>query len=107
MPLYRFGFQAMASANELQLWVDDEPRATGKEYAADRLASMCADYGFTHALVNLAGDVRASGPQEDGAPWRIGIVHPRKPGSVVAQVELRDGALATSGDYERFFEVDG
>ena len=70
------------------------------------MATMCADSGFTHALVNLAGDVRASGPQENGAAWLIGIVHPRKPGAVVARVELREGAIATSGDYERFFEVE-
>ena len=62
----------------------------GKEYAADRMAAMCA-----------------SGPQENGAPWVVGIVHPRKPGAVVARVELREGAIATSGDYERFFEVEG
>ena len=79
----------------------------GKEYAADRMAAMCADSGFAHALVNLAGDVRVSGPQENGAPWKVGIVHPRKPGAVVASVELGEGAIATSGDYERFFEVDG
>ncbi|HVR94516.1 MAG TPA: FAD:protein FMN transferase [Casimicrobiaceae bacterium] len=79
----------------------------GKEYAADRMAAMCAENGFSHALVNLAGDVRASGPQENDAPWLVGIVHPRRPGAVVARVELREGAIATSGDYERFFEIEG
>jgi thiamine biosynthesis lipoprotein len=79
----------------------------GKEYAADRMATICLEHGAKHALINLGGDVRATGPQRDGAPWRVGIVHPRKKGSVVAGIELREGAIATSGDYERFFEVGG
>jgi thiamine biosynthesis lipoprotein len=79
----------------------------GKEYAADRAATICADHGIRHGLVNLAGDVRVLGPQADGTPWRIGIVHPRRPGATIAGLELAAGAVATSGDYERFFELDG
>ena len=78
-----------------------------KEYAADRMATVCLEHGLDHVLVNLGGDVRAAGPQQDGAPWRIGIRHPRQAGEVIATVELVAGALATSGDYERFFEIDG
>jgi thiamine biosynthesis lipoprotein len=79
----------------------------GKEYAADRAATICRDHGVTHGLVNLGGDVRAIGPRPDGAPWRIGIRHPRDAQGVLATVEIRDGAVATSGDYERYFEVNG
>jgi thiamine biosynthesis lipoprotein len=79
----------------------------GKEYAADRAATVIADRGIANALVNLGGDVRALGSQPGGAPWRVGIVHPRKPGGVIGEVELSDGAVATSGDYERYFEIDG
>jgi FAD:protein FMN transferase len=79
----------------------------GKEYAADRAATLCLEAGVRHALIDLAGDVRAVGPQESGEPWRVGIRHPRKEGHVIAYVELTDGAVATSGDYERFFEIDG
>jgi len=79
----------------------------GKEYAADRMATICLERGASYALINLGGDVRATGPQRDGAPWRVGIVHPRKNESVVACIELREGAIATSGDYQRFFEVGG
>src|SRR5450631_872657 len=77
-----------------------------KEYAADRMATLCLEHGLRHVLVNLGGDVRAAGPQHDGAPWSIGIRHPRRTGEVIATVELAGGALATSGDYERFFEID-
>ena len=81
----------------------------GKEYAADRAASLLAGHGVAHALVNLGGDVRALGGQADGAPWRIGVRHPRarEAGAAIAEVEIADGAVATSGDYERFIEVDG
>jgi FAD:protein FMN transferase len=79
----------------------------GKEYAADRAASICSDHGIRHGLVNLGGDVRVIGTQPDGAPWRIGIRHPRSADAVLATVEVSDGAVATSGDYERYFEANG
>ncbi len=79
----------------------------GKEYAVDRAATICIEHGIRHGLVNLAGDVRVLGPQADGSPWRIGIVHPRRPGVTIAGLDLAAGAVATSGDYERFFELDG
>jgi len=79
----------------------------GKEYAADRAATIAVERAMPHALVNLGGDVRAAGPQPGGEAWRVGIKHPRNDGAVIATVELRDGAVATSGDYERYFELDG
>jgi thiamine biosynthesis lipoprotein len=79
----------------------------GKEYAADRAAALLAQHGIANALVNLGGDVRALGTQPDGAPWRVGIAHPRREGGVVGEVELAGAAVATSGDYERYFELDG
>jgi thiamine biosynthesis lipoprotein len=79
----------------------------GKEYAADRAATLLQQHGVAHALVNLGGDVRAIGGQSSGAAWRIGIVHPRRPETAIASVEIVDGAVATSGDYERFFVHEG
>ncbi|MGE5172107.1 MAG: FAD:protein FMN transferase [Rudaea sp.] len=79
----------------------------GKEYAADRAATICADHGVAHVLVNLGGDARALGGHPDGAPWRVGIRHPRTPGATIGTVAVADGAVATSGDYERYFELDG
>ena len=79
----------------------------GKEYAADRAATLLQQHGIVHALVNLGGDVRAIGAQAGGAPWRIGIVHPRRPEAAIASIELSDGAVATSGDYERYFMHEG
>jgi len=78
----------------------------GKEYAADRAATLCAELGIAGGLVNLAGDVRVIGAQEDGAPWRVAIRHPREE-RAMAYVEVVDAAVATSGDYERYFDLDG
>ena len=79
----------------------------GKEYAADRAATLCIERGVAHALINLGGDVRAIGGQPDGSPWRIGIRDPRAPERAIAGLDVVDGAVATSGDYQRYFEVDG
>jgi thiamine biosynthesis lipoprotein len=78
-----------------------------KEYAVDRVAALCRGAGVAAGLVNLGGDVGVVGPRPDGAPWRIGIRHPRKPGRLLETLEMRSGALATSGDYERCLVIDG
>mgnify|MGYP000751778499 CR=1 FL=1 len=79
----------------------------GKEYAVDRACELLRAHGVDHALVNLGGDMRATGPQSDGSAWRVGIRHPRRDGELLARVDLPGGALATSGDYERFMIVNG
>jgi len=78
-----------------------------KEYAADRGAALLHAKGIRHGYVNLAGDIRVIGPKPDGAPWLIGIRDPRDHGRMMASIPLSTGALATSGDYERYFELEG
>ena len=79
----------------------------GKEYAADRAGALLAQRGASHGYVNLAGDMRFVGPKPDGQAWMIGIQDPRRKGEVVATIPVSQGGLATSGDYERFFELNG
>jgi thiamine biosynthesis lipoprotein len=79
----------------------------GKEYAVDRAALVLRDAGATSALVNLAGDLAILGPQPGRLAWRVGIQHPRDAGKLLAKLPVTSGAIATSGDYERFIEVDG
>jgi len=79
----------------------------GKEYAVDQAAKALLDGQVTSGFVNLAGDVFVLGPRPDGAPWMIGIVHPREPNQVAASVPIMQGALATSGDYERYWIING
>lgn len=79
----------------------------GKEYAVDCAASKLAAAGVTSGYVDLAGDMRFLGPQPDGSPWMIGIQDPRRPDATIASIPISSGALATSGDYERYFDLDG
>jgi thiamine biosynthesis lipoprotein len=79
----------------------------GKEYAADRVAACCAGAGIHHGLINLGGDVRVLGPRPGGAPWRLGIRHPRHPERLLGGVLLTGGGLASSGDYVRCLDIDG
>jgi thiamine biosynthesis lipoprotein len=77
-----------------------------KGYALDRAVAMLHQYGIKNALVNIGGNVIALG-DKGGQPWRIGIQHPRRAGAL-ALLELKDGeAIGTSGDYQRYFELDG
>lgn len=79
----------------------------GKEYATDQAAAVCVSQGIAHGLVDLGGDICVIGPHPDGEPWRIGIRHPRNPDQFMASVDLARGAVASSGDYERYIEVGG
>ncbi|MBI3715869.1 MAG: FAD:protein FMN transferase [Betaproteobacteria bacterium] len=79
----------------------------GKEYAADRAAAVLLDHGVRHAFVDLCGDVVVTGPHADGTPWGLGIRHPRREGELLASLPLAAGAVATSGDYERFLMHEG
>jgi thiamine biosynthesis lipoprotein len=77
-----------------------------KGYALDRAAALLRGQGVVNALVNIGGNVMALGTK-NGRPWRVGIQNPRRAGAMAA-VELRDGeAIGTSGDYQRYFELDG
>ncbi len=79
----------------------------GKEYAADRAAAVCCEQGISSGLVDLGGDIAAIGPHPDGAPWRIGVRDPADPESALATLFVARGGVATSGDYERFWEFGG
>ena len=85
----------------------------GKEYAADRAAAVIKSHGVQHALINLGGDLHALRDPSliDATPWNVAIQHPRPPAGQpltnVAGLQLAEGGLATSGDYERFFIRDG
>ncbi len=77
-----------------------------KGYALDRAAVILKQHGIHNALINIGGNVMALGTHGTRA-WRVGIQHPRHPGPL-ATLELHDGeAIGTSGDYQRYFELDG
>lgn len=80
----------------------------GKGYALDRAAAAMRAAGASGGMLDLGGNVRVfgRGPGPGGA-WPIGIRDPRCPERVLGEVYLDSGSVATSGDYERFFERGG
>ena len=79
-----------------------------KGYGVDRLAETLRDHGIADALVGIDGEMRALGLRPDGEPWTIAVEAPdrerRAPHSILA---LQDAAVATSGDYRHWVEVQG
>lgn len=81
-----------------------------KGYAADKASEVLKASGIKAGLVAIAGDIKAFGMKPDGRPWKVGIRNPRqkdKNDELIATIELVDSAISTSGDYERYFIVDG
>lgn len=79
-----------------------------KGYGVDRLAETLRDHGIVDALVGIDGEMRATGLRPDGEAWTIAVEAPdperRTPHSILA---LQDAAVATSGDYRHWVEVQG
>jgi thiamine biosynthesis lipoprotein len=79
-----------------------------KGWAVDRIGRLLEAQGLGDYLVEIGGDLRARGSKAPGRPWRVAIEQPDEERRAVHQVlELRDAALATSGDYRNFFEDGG
>jgi len=79
----------------------------GKGYAVDHAVAILRERGFRDFLIQSGGDLYVAGRNGD-APWTLGIADPRgAAGQTFAAVDLADGTLSTSGDYERFFIKDG
>ncbi|MCK4335046.1 FAD:protein FMN transferase [candidate division WOR-3 bacterium] len=78
-----------------------------KGYAVDRAVKVLRERGVTRGLVDAGGDIFCFGERNGG--WRIGIRNPRSenPNDLLGIIKIDSGAVATSGDYENFFELDG
>jgi len=80
----------------------------GKGYGADLVARALGELGLTDVLVEIGGDLYASGRNPEGLPWQIGIESPNaEDRQVLGVVGLSGRGLASSGDYRNYFEVDG
>lgn len=79
----------------------------GKGYGVDRAVAVLRDWGVQNALVNLGGDLYAMGVSEDGDPWKVGVQSPDDAQALVATLPMSDRGVATSGDYQRYFEHQG
>ncbi len=72
-----------------------------KGWAAQRAADGLVAAGMNDFCLNAGGDVVARGEPEPGQAWQVGVRHPDDPLAVLAVLAVRDGAVATSGTYER------
>ena len=90
----------------LQQGMEIDLGGIGKEYAVDRCIGIVASQTDVPGLVNFGGDLAVTGPPASRSAWKVGIEGPRadSPDNIL---DLRHGALATSGDARRFLLRDG
>ncbi|MDO5015855.1 MAG: FAD:protein FMN transferase [Eubacteriales bacterium] len=92
-------------------FLDDQMRldlgAMAKGYAVELLAKDIQKAGFNHVLLSVGGNVRAIGSKPEGQAWQVGIQDPELHDQVLETLEICDGAVVTSGVYERNFSYEG
>ena len=81
----------------------------GKGYAVEKAAEYAKSLGFSNLLISVGGNVRAIGGKIDGSSWNIGIQNPDldEKEKYVQKVKIKDVSVVTSGNYQRFYTVDG
>jgi thiamine biosynthesis lipoprotein len=110
----RVGYEKLAvraeppALRKLVTGLEIDLSAVAKGYAVDRVADLAARNGIENFLVEIGGELRAAGRRSDGTPWQVGIERPlAQQHELATVVALRDAALATSGDYRKYFEYQG
>ncbi|MCB2340705.1 FAD:protein FMN transferase [Clostridium estertheticum] len=79
-----------------------------KGYAADEVKNVMIKNGIKSALINLGGNILTLGTKVDGTPWSVGIQDPFKTrGEFALTISVINKSVVTSGNYERYFEVEG
>ena len=82
--------------------------AIGKGYATEKLYEKLVSMGANHVALNIGGNIRTIGQKPDGAKWLTGLTNPDKTSSsYAAKLNLSETACVTSGNYERYYIVDG
>lgn len=81
----------------------------GKGYAVERVAEYAKELGIEHILFSIGGNICAVGTKADGSDWRLGVQNPDTDSDVayVKKVQISDMSMVTSGDYQRYYIVDG
>lgn len=81
--------------------------AIGKGYAADKAKQLLMDAGVPAGIINASGDMNTWGKQANGEYWKVAITNPMDKNKVFALLPIIDGAVVTSGDYERYVNFNG
>ena len=84
-----------------------DPGAIGKGFAVDRAIGKLIEFGVHKALVNFSGTIYALGFPPGREAWSVAIRDHARPDRILGQVSLKDAAIASSGGYEKFVEIDG
>ena len=77
-----------------------------KGYIVDMASNVLMDYGIKNYLINAGGDIKAAGLREDGKPWKVAIQDPTERNNHLDVIELTDSSVATSGNYENYFDAE-
>ena len=78
-----------------------------KGYVTEKLVEILKNDGVSSAVINLGGNAYAFGKKPTGESWRIGIQDPKNADGIIGIVSAENLAVITSGDYQRYFELDG
>jgi thiamine biosynthesis lipoprotein len=81
--------------------------AIGKGYAADIVKRKLVERGINGGVINASGDLTAFGRRPDGSLWKVGIADPNDPSRVIGWLSVDNSSVATSGNYEQYFERNG
>lgn len=81
----------------------------GKGYAVQRVGEYAKEIGMESVLLSVGGNVCAVGSKLDGSDWRVGIQNPdlKSDEAYVRKVDVSDASVVTSGNYQRYYVVDG
>lgn len=111
--LSKVGYEALVLDHASDTLIKREPReldfsSIAKGYGVDEIARLLSDRGVQHFLVEIGGELRASGVNPQGLEWKIAVRNPNVNNPQAADtLPLRDLSVATSGDYFNFFTVGG
>ncbi|MGM0934381.1 MAG: FAD:protein FMN transferase [Bacteroidota bacterium] len=81
--------------------------AIGKGYAADKAKALLISKGVEAGIINAAGDMNTWGKQPNGKEWKVAITNPMNKSKVFALLPVTNGAVVTSGDYEKYVNFQG
>jgi thiamine biosynthesis lipoprotein len=81
--------------------------AIGKGYAADKAKALLISKGVKSGIINASGDMNTWGKQPDGREWKIAITNPKNKNKVFALFPINNGAVVTSGNYEKYVNFNG
>ena len=110
--LINVGYQHIELQPENRVYIDKEGvsigfGAIGKGYAADKVKQLMIEKGIHGGVINASGDLTVWGRQADGQPWKVGIANPMSKDEILFWLPVENKSVATSGDYEKYFESIG